>query len=46
LKARLALARTASPLFDTAATASALERLYGAMVERRRAGLPPDHLGA
>jgi hypothetical protein len=32
-------------LFDVAAFTRDLERLYAAMHARRRAGLPPTHLG-
>jgi predicted O-linked N-acetylglucosamine transferase (SPINDLY family) len=42
---KTALARRAStPLFDTPARVRALERAFSAMIERHRAGLPPDTL--
>jgi len=33
-------------LFDSAAFTRRLESLYGAMLERQHAGLPPGHLPA
>lgn len=44
IKAKLARNRTTSPLFDTGLFARNLETAYGMMMERLRAGLPPDHL--
>jgi len=44
LKSRLLASRCTAPLFDSERTARALEDLYCRMVERWRAGLPPDHL--
>ncbi len=44
VRARLAAARTAAPLFDMAARVRELEAAFGAMVERARAGLPPAAL--
>jgi protein O-GlcNAc transferase len=45
LRGRLAAALPRSPLFDAGRFALDLERLYEAMHERRRAGLPAEHLG-
>ncbi|UZE48918.1 tetratricopeptide repeat protein [Rhodopseudomonas sp. P2A-2r] len=36
--------RLAAPLFDTARVTEHIETAYLAMVERSRAGLPPDHI--
>jgi predicted O-linked N-acetylglucosamine transferase (SPINDLY family) len=44
LKQALARAKEDRPLFDTAARVRGLERAFTAMVERHRAGLPPDTL--
>ncbi len=44
LKARLACHRLTTPLFDTARFARHLESAYALMMERHRAGLPPDHI--
>jgi predicted O-linked N-acetylglucosamine transferase (SPINDLY family) len=44
LKARLATARFATPLFDTAGFTRQMEAAYAAMLERSRRGLPPEHL--
>ena len=44
LKAKLARHRLTTPLFDTAAFTRHLEAAYAAMMERHRAGLPPDHI--
>jgi protein O-GlcNAc transferase len=44
LKTRLIAACATAPLFDSLRTARAIEDLYARMVERWRAGLPPDHL--
>ena len=44
LRARLAHNRVAGPLFDTARFTRDLEAAYALMVDRLRAGLPPDHL--
>jgi predicted O-linked N-acetylglucosamine transferase (SPINDLY family) len=44
VKQKLAAAKNDSPVFDTVARVRALERGFIAMVERHRAGLPPDTL--
>jgi predicted O-linked N-acetylglucosamine transferase (SPINDLY family) len=44
IKAKLAANRTLAPLFDTARFTRNLESAYALMVERHRAGLPPDHI--
>ncbi|MCP3368310.1 tetratricopeptide repeat protein [Bradyrhizobium cajani] len=44
LRAKLALNRLRTPLFDTAQHARDLEAAYVSMMERHRAGLPPDHI--
>lgn len=44
IKSRLARNRLAMPLFDTRRFTADIEAAYAAMVERQRAGLPPDHL--
>lgn len=44
LKATLAQSKACAPVFDTPARVRALERAFTAMVERHRAGLPPDTL--
>jgi len=44
LRRQLVGNRTTRPLFDTAAFARGIETAYVRMVERSRAGLPPDHL--
>ncbi|HEY3948153.1 tetratricopeptide repeat protein [Phenylobacterium sp.] len=44
VRARVAAARAASPLFDTPRYVANLEALYRRMHERRLAGLAPDHL--
>ncbi|MBX9751116.1 MAG: tetratricopeptide repeat protein [Roseococcus sp.] len=41
LRGRIAAARETAPLFDTPRFVTHLEAAYQAMVERRRAGLPP-----
>jgi len=46
LRAKLAANRATEPLFDTGRFARDIEALFTAMVERQRAGLPPDHLMA
>lgn len=43
LRQRLESARSTAPLFDTERFAANLEKAYATMVERARAGLPPDH---
>jgi predicted O-linked N-acetylglucosamine transferase (SPINDLY family) len=43
LKGRVAACRT-SPLFDSKRFTGDLEKAYAAVVERSRAGLPPDHI--
>jgi predicted O-linked N-acetylglucosamine transferase (SPINDLY family) len=44
VRERLTQARGSAPLFATAERVRALERAFIAMVERSRAGLPPDML--
>jgi len=44
LKAVLSQEKARAPLFDTPARVRALERAFAAMIERHRAGLPPDTL--
>jgi protein O-GlcNAc transferase len=44
LKAKLASHRLTTPLFDTAQFTRNLEAAYAVMMERYRAGLPPDHI--
>ncbi len=44
VRARLQHNRDTAPLFDTPRFARNLERAYEAMIERARAGLPPDHI--
>jgi predicted O-linked N-acetylglucosamine transferase (SPINDLY family) len=46
LRARLAANRQTSALFDTPNFTRNIEALYVRMVERQRAGAPPDHLRA
>jgi predicted O-linked N-acetylglucosamine transferase (SPINDLY family) len=46
LRARLGGDRRTLPLFDTARFTRQLEAAYAAMHARRRAGLPPQHLGS
>jgi predicted O-linked N-acetylglucosamine transferase (SPINDLY family) len=41
---RIAANRTTDPLFDTDRFTRHLERGYEMMMERARAGLPPDHI--
>ena len=43
LKRKLADNRLTTPLFDTAGYTRHLETAYATMVERSRAGLPPEH---
>ena len=42
MREQLAVSRHAAPLFDTGNFARHLESAYSAMLERCRAGLPPD----
>jgi predicted O-linked N-acetylglucosamine transferase (SPINDLY family) len=44
IKEKLAAAKETSPLFDTTLFARHIEAAYSVMVERARAGLPPDHI--
>jgi protein O-GlcNAc transferase len=44
LKTKLARHRLTTPLFDTTAFTRSIETSYAAMMERHRAGLPPDHI--
>jgi predicted O-linked N-acetylglucosamine transferase (SPINDLY family) len=44
LRAKLALNRLRTPLYDTARYTGDLEAAFVAMMERHRAGLPPDHI--
>ncbi|MBR0838961.1 tetratricopeptide repeat protein [Bradyrhizobium liaoningense] len=44
LRAKLALNRLRTPLYDTAQYTSDLEAAYLAMMERHLTGLPPDHI--
>jgi predicted O-linked N-acetylglucosamine transferase (SPINDLY family) len=44
VRGKLAANRLTTPLFDTKLTTRHLEAAYSAMVERHRAGLPPDHI--
>jgi protein O-GlcNAc transferase len=44
LRTRLARNRLTTPLFDTAALARHLERVYAQMYERHQAGLAPEHI--
>jgi predicted O-linked N-acetylglucosamine transferase (SPINDLY family) len=44
LRAKLALNRLRTPLYDTAQYTGDLEAAYVAMMQRHRAGLPPDHI--
>jgi predicted O-linked N-acetylglucosamine transferase (SPINDLY family) len=44
IREKLAAQRLTAPLFDTPRYVQHLEAAYVAMVERHRAGLPPDHL--
>lgn len=44
LRTRLAEARLTMPLFDTEGYTRSMEAAYAAMLERSRAGLPPEHL--
>ncbi|HEV2269387.1 MAG TPA: tetratricopeptide repeat protein [Steroidobacteraceae bacterium] len=44
VRARLERARRTMPLFDTAGFTRVMESAYRTMIERCRAGLPPDHL--
>ena len=43
IRDKLSRQRLAMPLFDTARFTRSLEAAYIATVERRQAGLPPDH---
>lgn len=44
IRQKLAKQRTTMPLFDTARLTRDIEAAYATMVERLRAGLPPDHI--
>ena len=44
IRAKLAAGRATGPLFDARTFARDLERLYEAMIERARAGVPADHI--
>jgi hypothetical protein len=44
LRAKLAGARGAAPFFAPTERVRALERAFAAMIERQRAGLPPETL--
>ncbi len=44
IKRKLAENRLTTPLFDTKSYTRHLEAAYTAMVERHKAGLPPDHI--
>ncbi len=44
VRAKLAAGRATGPLFDARTFARDLERLYEAMIERARAGVPADHI--
>lgn len=44
LNAKLARHRLTTPLFDTARFTHHIEAAYALMMERRRAGLPPEHI--
>jgi predicted O-linked N-acetylglucosamine transferase (SPINDLY family) len=44
IKSELAKNRLKAPLFNTALYTKHIEAAYGAMYERYRAGLPPDHI--
>ncbi|KQT03038.1 hypothetical protein ASG57_15785 [Bradyrhizobium sp. Leaf396] len=44
LRAKLAVNRLRTPLYDTAEYTRQLEAAYAAMIRRYRAGLPPDHI--
>ena len=44
VRARLQHTRDTAPLFDTPRFVRNLERAYEAMIERARAGLPPEHI--
>jgi predicted O-linked N-acetylglucosamine transferase (SPINDLY family) len=44
VRLRLAQARASAPMFATVERVRAVERAFVAMVERNRAGLPPDTL--
>jgi protein O-GlcNAc transferase len=44
VRAKLALNRLRTPLYDTARYTHDLEAAYAAMMERHMAGLPPDHI--
>lgn len=44
VRERLRRNRATTPLFDCARFTRHLEAAYGAMMERARAGLPPDHI--
>jgi len=44
IRRKLLANRATAPLFDAGRFAADLERAYTSMHERRRAGLPPDHL--
>ena len=46
IRQKLSANRLTTPLFDTALFTRHLESAYTAMVERHRAGLPPDHINA
>ena len=46
IRSRLAESRQSAALFDCKRYTGRLEALYGAMYQRCRAGLPPDHLRA
>lgn len=44
LRAKLAVNRLRTPLYDTAEYTRQLEAAYAAILRRHRAGLPPDHI--
>jgi predicted O-linked N-acetylglucosamine transferase (SPINDLY family) len=44
LRQKLSANRLTAPLFDTVRFTRNIEATYAAMAERRRAGLPPDHI--
>jgi predicted O-linked N-acetylglucosamine transferase (SPINDLY family) len=46
IRARLAESRLSSPLFDSQKAAADVEFAYVRMIERHRAGQPPDHIRA
>jgi protein O-GlcNAc transferase len=45
IRSRLIEAAARSPLYDSSLFARQIERLYEAMYERYRQGLPPEHIG-